>query len=217
VTQPVPLPTQQDHDDWYPELADELPARPRMRLLTPLTVTLMMVLFAACGFIAGVLVEKHQATPSPTLVGTGAAGRFGAGATGASGAAGSGAGGRFASLFSGGAGSRGTVGTVTNVDGSKLYVTTAAGTMVEVVLTPSSKVTKSESAKAGSIHPGDSVVVSGITSSNGTVTASSVSDSGSSGGAGGLASLFGGAGGGGSTPTSSGGTSNGGVGSLFGG
>jgi hypothetical protein len=187
-----------------------------MRLLTPLTVTLALVLFAACGFVAGVLVEKNQATtPTSTLLGTGAASRFGAGATGASGAAGSGAGGRFASLFGGGTGSRGTIGTVTNINGNRLYVTTAAGTMVEVRLTPSSKVTKSESVKPGSIHPGDSVVVSGITASNGTVTASSVSDSGSGGGAGGFASLFGGGGGG--TRTSSGGSSNSGVGGLFGG
>jgi hypothetical protein len=173
---------------------------------------------AACGFIGGVLVQKGQSSSSPTLVGAGAASRFAGagGATGASGAAG--AGGRFASLF-GGAGSRGTVGTVSNINGDKLYVTTAAGNMVEVRLTPSSKVTKSQSVKSNAIQPGDSVVVAGITASDGTVTASSVSDSGGAGAGGGLGSLFGGGGGGGAGATGSGSSSSGssGVGSLFGG
>ena len=200
-------------EDWYPE-HDELPRRRRARLLTPLTVLLMLVLFAACGFIGGVLVEKHQ-TPA-TVLGTAASTRLGAGATGATGASG-GFGGRFSSLFGGGAASRATIGTVTNIDGRKLFVTTAAGTMVEVVTTPESKITKSVSVGSKSVHPGDSVVVSGITASNGTVTASSVSDSGSAGSASGISSLFG-AGTGTGTGTGTGSTtSSGGSTSLFGG
>jgi len=199
-------------EDWYPE-HDELPRRARARLLTPLTVLLMLVLFAACGFIGGVLVQKQQQTTA-TVVGAAASTRLGTGATGASGASG-GFGGRFSSLLGGGAGSRATVGTVTNIDGRKLFVTTAAGTMVEVVTTPESKVTKSVSVGSKSVHPGDSVVVSGIKASNGTVTASSVSDSGSAGSAGGISSLFG-AGTGTGTGTGST-TSSGGSTSLFGG
>ena len=45
--------------DWLPE-EDELPARPRRRLLAPLPLSLLGVLLIACGFIAGVLVEKGQ-------------------------------------------------------------------------------------------------------------------------------------------------------------
>jgi hypothetical protein len=200
--------------DWYADLGDELPPRPRIRLLTPLTVTLMLVLFAACGFIGGVLVEKHQTGNATTLLGAAAA-RLGA--TGTSGAAG--AGGRAASLFGGGAGSRGTIGTVTNVNGETLYVTTAAGTMVAVDVPKSAKVTRAESVRSASIRPGDSVVVQGITASNGTVTASAVSDTGNSpaGAAGGLASLFGGAGRGNGGAASGGGASGTGSGSLFGG
>jgi len=199
-------------EDWYPE-HEELPRRARARLLTPLTVLLMLVLFAACGFIGGVLVQKQQQTTA-TVVGAAASTRLGTGATGASGASG-GFGGRFSSLLGGGAGSRATVGTVTNIDGRKLFVTTAAGTMVEVVTTPASKITKSVSVGSKSVHPGDSVVVSGIKANNGTVTASSVSDSGSGGSASGISSLFGAASGSG-TPTGST-TSSGGSTSLFGG
>jgi hypothetical protein len=202
-------------EGWYVE-PDELPPRPRARLLTPLTVVLMLVLFAAGGFIGGVLVQKGQQSGSATLAG-GTSSRFGAGAAGATGASGAagGAGGfasRFASRFGGGAGSLGTVGTVTNIDGDKLYVTTAAGTITQVVMTHESKVTKSQAVGVNAIRPGDSVVVSGVTASNGTVTAASVSDSGAAGSAvGGASSLFGGGTGTGAT------SSTGGSASLFGG
>jgi hypothetical protein len=200
-------------EGWYPE-HDELPPRPRARLLTPLTVLLMLALFAACGFVGGVLVEKQQ-QPTATVAGAAASARLGAGAGGATGAAGAtGAfGGRSGSLLGGGA-SRATIGTVTNIDGRKLFVTTAAGTMVEVLTTPESKINKSVSVGSNSVHPGDSVVVSGIKASNGTVTASSVSDSGSASSASGISSLFGAGGTGTGTGST---TSSGGSTSLFGG
>jgi hypothetical protein len=202
---------------------DELPRRPRRRLLTPATVALMLVLFAACGFVGGVLVQKGQTSSAATVLSAGAgAGRFGTGSTGSSGARGVAGGGfssRLGALFAGAGGAGGaggaTIGTVTNISGDKLYVTTAAGTMVEVVTTPESKVTKSESVGRRAVHPGDSVVVSGLAASNGTVTASSVTDSGSAASgsaASGFASLFGGG------SASSGATSSsGGTASLFGG
>ena len=199
-------------EDWYPE-HDELPRRRRARMLTPLTVLLMLALFAACGFVGGVLVEKQQQATA-TVVGAAASVRGGAGATGASGATG-GFGGRLGSRLGGGTASGATIGTVTNIDGRKLFVTTAAGTMVEVLTTPESKVTKSVSVGSNSVRPGDSVVVSGIKASNGTVTASSLSDSGNAGSASGVSSLFG-AGSGSGTGTGST-TSSGGSTSLFGG
>jgi hypothetical protein len=199
-------------EGWYEE-PDELPPRPRARFLTPLTVVLMLVLFAACGFIGGVLVQKGQQGGSTSVLGsTAASSRFAGAASGATGAGGTsgGFGGRFAAALGGGAGSLGTVGTVTNIDGNKLYVTTAAGTMTEVVTTPESKITKSQSVGRGAIRPGDSVVVSGVKATNGTVTAKTVSDSGAGSSAGGLASLFGGGSGAGATSSS-------GSASLFGG
>lgn len=178
-------------EDWYPEL-DELPKRPRRKLLTPPIVSLMLVLFAACGFIGGVLVQQGQGSSGATgIAGSGLASRFGAsGATGTSGGGAS----SFRSLFGGGAAGGGaTIGTVSSINGNTLYVTETSGNTVAVVTTPESKVTKSQSVGASAIHPGDSVVVDGITTSKGTVTASSVTDSGSSStsSGGGLASLFG--------------------------
>jgi hypothetical protein len=172
---------------YYPEL-DELPPRPRRKLLTPVTVLLLLILFAAAGFVGGVLVQKGQGS-STSLAGGGFASRFGAaGATGASGAASG-----FRSLFGGGAGGGATIGTVSSIDGSTLYVTETSGNTVAVVTTPESKITKNESVSAKGIHPGDSVVVEGIAGSKGTITASSVSDSGSSStSSSGFASLFGG-------------------------
>jgi len=187
---------------------DELPVRPRRRLLTAPTVGLLLVLFAACGFVGGVLVQKGQGSTPATVLGSTAASRFGA--TGAAGAGRGGFASRLGSLF-GGSGGGPTAGTVTNIRGDKLYVTTAAGTMVEVVVPSSSKVTRSQSVGRKAIHPGDTVVVEGITSSDGTVTASTVTDSGASS-AGGLGSLFGGgSAGSGANSSSSGSTS------LFGG
>jgi hypothetical protein len=185
-------------EDWYPEL-EELPQRPRRKLITPMTVTLALVLFAACGFIGGVLVQKGQASGTPTTGGgSGLASRFAAAASGASGASGTaGFASRFGGLF-GGAGGGGASGTVSSISGSTLYVTETSGNTVAVVTTPESKITKSESVKSGAIHPGDSIVVEGITGSSGTITASSVTDSGNSGtssssttSSGGVSSLFG--------------------------
>jgi hypothetical protein len=200
-------------EDWYPEL-DELPKRPRRKLLTPSIVGLMLVLFAACGFIGGVLVQKAQGSSATSgFAGSGLASRFGA--SGASGASGGGAS-SFRSLF-GGAGAAGggaTIGTVSSIKGNTLYVTETSGNTVAVVTTPESKITKSESVGANAIHPGDAVVVDGITTSKGTVTASSVSDSGSSStsSGSGLSSLFGGS----SSSSSSTSSSTTGSSSLFG-
>jgi hypothetical protein len=187
-------------EGWYEE-PDELPPRRRARFLTPVTVVLMLILFAACGFVGGVLVQKNQGgSSSATVVGTGAASRFGAAAAGASGASGfagrSGFASRLGSLFSGAGGAAGsgaTVGTVTDVSGDKLFVTTAAGTTTEVITTPESKITKSETVGANAIHPGDSVVATGVTGSSGALTAASISDSGhASTTSSGTSSLFGG-------------------------
>jgi hypothetical protein len=192
-------------EDWYPEL-EQLPERPRRKLLTPSIVLLALVLFAACGFIGGVLVQKGQGSSGGGAgAGTGAstfASRFGAaasGASGASGTAGSGFASRFAGVFGGGAGG-GTAGTVSSISGKTLYVTETSGNTVAVVTTPESKIKKSQSVSAGAIHPGDSVVVEGITGSTGTVVASSVTDSGAS-----------------TTSTSSSSSTASGVSSLFGG
>ena len=55
---------------YYPEL-DELPPRPRRKLVTPVTVLLLLALFAAAGFVGGVLVQKGQGASTSSLAGGG--------------------------------------------------------------------------------------------------------------------------------------------------
>jgi hypothetical protein len=214
-------PTYAEDEETYDEdyRADEqapVSRRPRRRLLTPLTALLFAVLVGAGGFIVGVQVEKGEV---PAGSGSGAgAGRFaaalgaasgGAGATGAAGAAGAsgavgatGAGrGSGASGFGAGGGSGGagaTVGQVAYVSGHDLYVSTLQGNTVKVRAS-AAQITKSVSTSIKGVHPGDTVIVTGATGSDGAVTASSIRDSGSGGAGGGLGALFGGGSGGASS------------------
>jgi hypothetical protein len=142
--------------------ADELPRRPRRKLVTPATAGLAAVIIAAAGFVGGVEIQKGSATASPgAAAGAGArpAG-FGGGPPGAAGA---------------GASGSVTTGQVKSKDGSTLYVTNADGTTVKVTTTSNSKISRNASATAGAIHPGDTVVIQGTTSASGTVKATSVS------------------------------------------
>jgi hypothetical protein len=171
-------------EGYYPEL-DELPPRPRRKLLTPVNAILLLVLVAAGGFIGGVEVQKGQGSSSGGSLASSFASRFGAAAGGATSTAGStsaGSASRLRGLFGGGgaAGGGATIGTVSSIDGGTLYVSELTGNTVAVVTTPESKITKSESVGAKAIHPGDSVVIEGLAGSKGKITASSVTDSGSS-------------------------------------
>jgi hypothetical protein len=91
------------------------------------------------------------------------------GATGFGGGSGAGAGG-FAG-FGGGA----TVGTVTLIKGSTLYVTDSSGNTVKVQTSASSTVTKTVSGSIKTLLPGQTVTVLGTAGKNGTVTARSIS------------------------------------------
>jgi hypothetical protein len=177
-----------EQESEWPEDESELPRRPRRRLLTPIPLALLAVLLIACGFIAGVLVQKGQGGPaSPS---GGASGGFpsglaalkgavpgtgGAGETGSSGGSGAQGGGRaFPGI--GGAGSGGvTTGEVAYVRGNTLYVTDSQGNTVKVNAAAGSKVTKTVNTKAKSIHPGATVVVLGSKAKNGSISASSIS------------------------------------------
>jgi hypothetical protein len=156
---------------------DELPRRPRRRLATPATLTLAAIAVAAGGFLGGVLVQKQQdggATPAAGV------GRPGAGATGNGGPA---------SGFSrpGAGGANGVVaGEVESVDGRDLYVTGSDGTTVRVRVDGNAKVTRTASAKVHSVHPGDTVVVTGETGANGTVAATQLTATAAGAGIGGF-------------------------------
>jgi hypothetical protein len=118
----------------------------------------------------------------------GGSGRSGtAGASGASSASGAstsgatggfaGAGGGLAAAFGGGAGA--TFGTVGSIGKNALYVTDTSGNTVKVTLSSVTKVTKSEGVSRKAVRPGDTVIVSGVKNSKGSLVATSVSDSGS--------------------------------------
>jgi len=231
------IPQRRDEDfDAYPEEATEqLPPRRQRQFLTWRSAALGALVTCAIGFYAGIRVEKGQLASSSG--GSTAAAATGA-AAGRTGAAGSRAG--LASLFSGGgragagggaagaagaagaggaAGSAGgaSFGTVASVKGSTLYVTETSGNTVKVKLSSATKLSKTQSVSRSAIHPGDTVVVSGVSGSGGTVTAASVTDSGTR-----AAGAFGFGGGAGSTSSGSGGSAGSGkggtssaVGSLF--
>jgi hypothetical protein len=189
----------EEHDEWLDERdePDELPPRPRRRLLKPIPVALLGVLLIAGGFIAGVHVQKGEQTSSGSSGGAGAslASRFaglrggstsGTGASSGKTPAGGAAGG-FPGTGAGGA--RPTTGTVAYLAGNTLYVTNSEGNTVKVNTWAATSVNKTVKAKVTGIHPGETVTVTGATGSSGAVSAESISVGASTGGP---AALFGG-------------------------
>lgn len=184
ASSPQQLPAEpfDDYDDGFDEV---LPARSRPQYLTPLTALLMALILGGVGFYIGIRVEKAQGAST----GSGASALRG-GFAGLSGSAGKGAGtsgsgfpsstsglaSRFASAFGGAGG--GTVGSVSSVAGNTIYVKETSGNTVKVTLSSATKISKSESVSRKKLYPGDQVVVSGSAASNGTVHATSVTDSG---------------------------------------
>jgi hypothetical protein len=152
-------------------VSEPIPVRPRARPVTPVRVTLLAVLLLAAGFIGGVEVQKRSGSPS----GSSFAGRFTRGAT-------------TSAPSSSGA----TVGQVANVRGKTLYVTESGGATVKVRTTAATKVTRTAVSHVRAVHPGDTVVVQGSTSSSGTVKAARVTATASNASSG-LLGGFGGA------------------------
>jgi len=68
-----------------------------------------------------------------------------------------------------------TVGLVTLIKGTTLYVTDLTGNTVKVRTAPGMQVSKTVSTTVKGIHPGDSVVVRGTKQKDGSTKASSVS------------------------------------------
>jgi hypothetical protein len=176
---------EQDGAEWLKE-DQQLPRRPRRRLMAPIPVALLAVLLIAGGFIAGVEVEKGQANPTggrsaagagafASRAGGAATGRAGAGRTSGSTSGGSAAAGGTAggSGFVG-AGGGVTAGEVSYLQGSTLYVENPQGDTIKVNTSAASKITKTVATKVSSIHPGETVVVLGEPGSNGSISATSV-------------------------------------------
>jgi hypothetical protein len=173
VDEPPDYEPVEDDGVWI-EGPQELPSRPRRRLLTPTSGALLAMLLTAGGFVAGVLVEKGQtsSTSSAGGAGAGAAARF---ARLRGSATGSGASG----VFAGAGGSGATIGQVAFTQGATLYVTDTQGNTVKVRISPGSTVTKSVKASAKSIHPGETVIVTGTTGADGAISAESIRVGGS--------------------------------------
>jgi hypothetical protein len=194
-----------DQDEWLQEA--ELPSRPRRRIISPIPLALLGLLLVACGFIAGVLVEKGQSSSSSpagsaaslasrlAALRSGAAGAAGSAAASLLGGAGSGGGaGAGARLGPGGNGGA-TAGSVAYISGDTLYVTTAEGNTVKVTTSAGTAVTTTVKANVPGIHPGETVLVTGTPGANGAISAESIRVGGGLGG--GLRVLFGGSAGGG--------------------
>jgi hypothetical protein len=185
-----------DQQDGWPQETEELPARPRRRVLTPLPLALLAALAIACGFIAGVLVEKGQGGSDSAAGGAGgvsasrsAALRGGAGsaASGSSATSGSSSGSRSATAGapSGGLGLAGAggpnavggaaaAGQVAYATKGTLYVTTSEGNTVKVTAAPGAGVTKTVETSIEAIHPGETVIVAGSSAANGAISARSI-------------------------------------------
>jgi hypothetical protein len=164
------------------------PGRPRRRFFNRRSAALAAVITCAAGFYAGIRVEKSQlgstasaatsaagSLPSGTRTGAAAqgsgAGARGAAATGSSSQTGFPGAGRFG-------GGNASLGTISSLNGNTIYLTDATGNTVKVTLSSTTTLTKSLAVSKSALHPGDSVVIQGVKNSNGTLVATSVSDSG---------------------------------------
>jgi hypothetical protein len=152
-------------------LAGELLAR-RRKKLPAITAALALAVAVAGGVVGGVEVQKHWgASTSAAATGrpagfAGFAGRFGGGGGATAGGA---------------AGAPATTGTVTLIKGSTLYVTDASGNTVLVHTTATSKVDKTVAGTIKTVHPGDSVTVTGSQNSDGSYSARQITIGGGNG------------------------------------
>jgi hypothetical protein len=151
------------------EIVTQILARRRRRL--PLvTLVLGVAVAIGAGFVGGAYAQRHYGSTSSGSGSSGSlsalrsqfASRFGGRTTGGSGG-----------TFSFG-GAAPTVGTVTLIKGTDLYVTTSTGSTV-IVHAGKATVSKSVTGTVKSILPGDAVSVTGTPGANGSTTARSIS------------------------------------------
>ncbi len=203
--------------------AETMPLRQRRPLLTVWSAALFALMLGAGGFYLGVRVEKGKLSSGSGSGSTGAS-AFARALSGAGGAAGTrsslagrfGGAGAFAGAF-GAAGASAASGSVSSISGKDLYVSEAGGNTVKVKLTGQTSITKTVSVGRRKVYPGDQVVIQGVKGSGGSVTATSVTDSGARGGASGSATGTGSSSGSGSASTAGSGSSSSVISSLFGG
>ena len=209
--QTMPLP----EDDYIDDVDEEWVNKAPKGLRVPAVVGILaLILFAVSGFWGGAALQKHHDKSKATTTAASAfsalaAGRRAAAAGGTTGTGtGTGGGGGFFGGGTGGAGGGGggrTTGTVSDVEGSTVFVTDASGSIVKVNLAPTTKISKTTSGSASDIQLGDTVVVTGAKGTDGSTAAQTVTiapagttlGGGGGTGAGGGGSFGGGTGGGG--------------------
>jgi len=125
---------------------------------------LMALLLLVAGLWLGAFLQRGQSSSStPSL-----SGLFPSGAGAAGGASG------FSAIAK--AQAKETSGTVTDIVGNTLYVTTSSGSLVAVKVSSSTTVDRNASTTIAGLKPGDTVTVQGKKEKGGKVLASSISD-----------------------------------------
>ena len=175
------VPYQEPEEQWEDEQDTlGLPSRPRRQWFNRRSAALLALVIGAVGFYAGIRIEKSQLSGSGAAGGTALPSFTAAGAGGRAASAAGGRGGPPAGLGQFAAGGNGSIGTVASVSGHTIYVRDLTGNTIAVKLSSATSITKSLKVSKAAVRPGDSVVVQGLKHGNGTLTASSLSDSGAS-------------------------------------
>jgi hypothetical protein len=148
----------EDQDDLDSLLAE----RPSRHGRATSTTVLLAIVLLAAGFLGGLFVGRQTASDDQTVAGPGNfPGSFPTPSGGA---------------MPGGGGGGGTFGTVTRVDGDTLYVKTANGDTVKVVVDSGTTIQVSQEGSLSDISEGSSVFVRGTTS-DGELSATSITES----------------------------------------
>jgi hypothetical protein len=145
-------------DDW-PERAASKGVRASW-FVSVFSALLLLVM----GVTLGAYLQRGQSTSSTSSLG----GVFGSSSIATSGASG------LKALSK--AAAKQTTGTVTDIVGKTLYVTTSSGSLVAVKVSSSTTVDRNASTTLSGLKPGDSVTVQGAKEKNGSVQATSISD-----------------------------------------
>ncbi len=169
-TDALPPDDKANDDDLAALLAKRQHAKPNRMTWALLTLLVLMA-----GFVGGAAAYAHFGTTSNqstrTFAGFPGAGAFPGGA-GSSAAGGAPAAGGFGNA---------TIGTVKLVDGQNLYLTTTNGETVKVKVPASTPVTAQKDVSLTDLASGSTVIVRGEKASDGTVSATSVSQGGFAG------------------------------------
>ena len=151
----------------------------RRRSITPVTRALLAVVVVGCAFLGGVLVQKSQTKTTassalPSGVPANIAALFGGGTPTTAAGGGTGTANTATQTF----------GTIKLVDGKNVYVSDAQGNVTRVATNGATKITTSQPAPVSKLKPSTSVIVQGTRRSDGTITATSISETAGGGGSG---------------------------------